>query len=182
MVHKIHFYHKVGIKNGGVYTKNIDSKESILEINILVNSSDNKKVKICENIKSMLEQNGIKTNIIALQGQEFENCLKSKNYDLLMAQVYINNVPDITFLEKYLNINSKISSAINIVKESSVLDLSKNINSLQEIISNEIACIGIYATNINVVSQIDVSGISDISYMNIFNNFEKVGKIQNVNK
>ena len=169
-------------RKDGIYKKVIDKKEVSLELTILVNKKDTKKIKVAEMIKQMLEQNGIKVNIKALENNEFENALNKKEYDLLLADVYINNIPDITFIENYLNVSENIASAINITKNSSIDELPKNILSLQEILSNEVACIGIYAINTNVVYQTNITGIIDPKYMNIFNDFEKVGKIQSVGK
>lgn len=169
------------VKNSGIYNKNLDGTNINLEITLLVNSADLDKVKIAEEIKSMLEGNGIKAYIKALQGTEFENALNNKEYDLVLATVYINNIPDISFIENYLNVSDIVSSSINIVNQSSAEELSKNVNSLMETISNEIACIGIYAKNTNVVYQTNIAGISNIGYMNVFNNLNNVGKIQSVN-
>lgn len=169
-------------KSSGIYQKNVEGSTINLEVSILVNGSDNEKLKIVEYIKEMLENNGIKVNLKILQGNDFNNALNNKEYDLVLANVYINNIPDISFIENYLNVNDIILSNINIVKNSSVEDLSKNINLLMENLSEEVACIGIYAKNTNVVYQTNIAGISNISYMNIFNNFENVGKIQSINK
>lgn len=166
----------------GLYRKVIENEEINLEISLLVNSNDSKKIKVAEILKEMLEQNSIRVNIKALANQDFNNALNNKEYDLLLADVYINSIPDITFIESYLNINETITSAINIVKNSTIDELQKNILSLQEVLSNEVACIGIYATNTNVVYQTDIAGISGPKYMNIFNKFESIGKIQNTNQ
>lgn len=170
------------VKNSGIYQKNVDGNVINLEINILVNSADSDKVKIVEYIKEMLETNGIKVNIKSLQDNDFYNALNNKEYDLVLASVYINNIPDISFIENYLNVNDIVSSSINIVKQSSPEELSKNVNLLMENLSEEVACIGIYAKNTNVVYQTNIAGIYNIAYMNIFNNFKEVGKIQSINK
>ena len=169
------------IKTSGVYTKKIDGNDIKLEIVVLVNSEDKTKVKVCEMVKKMLEESGIKVNIKSVTGEEFDKNLKEKSFDLVLADVYINNIPDISFIEEYLKVDDIVSSSINIVKNSSIEELPKNIESLKSILSNEVACIGIYATNTNVVYQTNIAGITDIGYMNIFNNFEKVGKIQSTN-
>lgn len=170
------------VKSSGIYQKTIDGNVINLEISILINSNDSEKLKIAEYIKEMLENNGIKVNLKSLQGDDFNNALNNKEYDLVLANVYINNIPDISFIENYLNVNDIISSSINIVKQSSAEDLSKNINSLMENLSEEVSCIGIYAKNTNVVYQTNIAGISNISYMNIFGNFENIGKIQSIDK
>lgn len=166
------------VKKQGIYTKKIYDKNVNIEITILVKSDDGNKIKIAEIIKNMIEENGIKVNINAKSGDEFNNSLKKGEYDLVLADVYINNIPDISFIEKYLSIGDIATSAINIVKNSTIDELPKNIRSLKEIISNEVVCIGIYATNTNVVCQSNLTGFSNVGYLNIFNKFEKIGKVQ----
>ena len=46
-------------------------------------------------------------------------------------------------------------------------------------LSDEVACIGIYARNINLVYQKYIYGFNDINYMSIFNDINNIGKIIN---
>ena len=52
----------------------------------------------------------------------------------------------------------------------------KNIQNLEFVLSDEVACIGIYARNINLVYQKYIYGFNDINYMSIFNNINNIGK------
>lgn len=164
-------------KSGGIYNKRIDGNIVNLELVLLVNSEDSVKVNIAENIKQMLENVGIKINVQKLKNDEINQRISKGEYDLVLTNVYINNNPDISYLNNYININENINQAITKVNNSSIDELSVNIKNLQDVISSEIACIGIAAKNTNVVYQKYITGFDDISYMNIFKDIDKIGKI-----
>lgn len=168
-------------KLNGVYRKQIGDSLKILELNLLVNENDATKVVIAEQIKEMAEINGIKININRQKDEALQEHINNKNYDIILADVYINNIPDISFIQDYININDEINSAINIVNNSSIEDLPKNISTLQNLISNEVACIGILARDTNIIYQKNINGFDNIGYMKLFDNIEKIGKIQSIN-
>lgn len=164
-------------KSGGIYNKKIDGTTVNLELTLLVNSEDNIKVGIAESIKQMLENVGIKIDIQKLKNSEINEKISKGEYDIVITSVYINNNPDISYLNDYININENINQAINKVSNSSIDELSLNLKQLQNVISSEIACIGIVAKNTNVVYQKYIQGFDTISYMNIFKNIDKIGRI-----
>lgn len=164
----------------GINKKTVGEEELTLELTLLVNEKDNTKVKIADMIKDMAENVGIRINIKKAKDAKLTELIKNKSYDIILADVYVNDKPDITYLEEYININDKVNSALNIVKQSSIEDLPKNIATLQDVISDEIACIGILARNTNVVYQKNINGFEDINYMKVFYNLENIGKIQEV--
>lgn len=164
----------------GMYQKQIENERKTLELNLLVNGNDKTKVKIAEKIKEMAEINGIKIHVNLQVDNALQEHIEQKKYDLILADVDINQVPNITFLQEYIDINNEIHSAIEIVKNSSVEELPQNIQILQNMLSNEIACIGILARNTSVIYQKNINGFDNIGYLKLFSNLEKVGKIQNI--
>ncbi len=167
-----------GWKNtGGIYNKNSDFQYKKLEMSLLVNNTDNTKIKIAEYIKEMVEQIGIKINIEQLSQEEILGRINEKKYDLVLADVYINDNPDISYLEEYLNINDITNEAFEKVKNSDSSNIVDNITYLQDTLSNEIACIGIMAKNVNVVYQKYITGFDDLGYMKVFN-FNNIGRIE----
>lgn len=167
-------------KIDGVYKKEIDDEQKVIELNLLVNENDATKIKIAEKIKEMAEINGIKININKQKDEALQEHINNKNYDIILADVYINNNPNISFIQEYININNEINTAINMVNESNIENLPKNIATLQNLLSSEIACIGILARNTSVVYQKNINGFYDIGYMKLFDNIEKIGKIQEI--
>jgi ABC-type oligopeptide transport system substrate-binding subunit len=125
----------------------------------------------------MLENVGIKINIYKLKESDLSKKIESGEYDLVLTNVYINDNPNISYLNNFININNEINNAIMKVNESSIDELSNNIKNLQNTISSEIACIGIVARNTNVVYQKYITGFDEISYMNVFRDIDKIGKI-----
>ena len=164
-------------KIGGVYTKNYDVENIQLEMNLILNEEDKIKVQIASNIKEMLEGMGIKLNVIPLNINDLNARLETGEYDLVLASVYVNESPDISQMYNYIDINEAVDNAIKNVNNSQVEDLCSNIQNLQNVISNQVACIGIMARNTNVVYQKYITGFEDTRYMNIFNEFKKIGKI-----
>jgi peptide/nickel transport system substrate-binding protein len=163
-------------KVSGLYSKDIDGTTRSLEMNLLVNESDSNKVQIAEKINQMLGAIGVNINIVKLNQEDINNRVKSGDYDIVLASVYINEIPDISFIESYLNINNATNEAIDLVKNSSVENISSNIQNLQNVLSSEIACIGIMARNEDIVYQKYILGFENTNYMNIFNGFKNIGK------
>lgn len=164
-------------KNGyGVYEKNIDGNYTSATLRLLVNSQDENKLNVANNIKNMAQNAGINIEIQALSQEEINQKIESKDYDIVLATVYLNETPDITFIKDYLNINEATNQAFIQVEQSSVEQLDKNIQNLQFVLSEQVACIGIYARNINLVYQKYIYGFENINYMTIFNNIENIGK------
>jgi len=164
-------------KNGyGIFEKNINGKYSSASLRLLVNSQDENKINVANNIKNMAQNAGISIEIEALNQEEINEKISAKDYDLVLATVYLNETPDINFLKDYLNINNATNQAFIQVEQSSVEDLTKNIQNLEYVLSDEVACIGMYARNINLVYQKYIYGFDNINYMTIFNKIDNIGK------
>ena len=70
-----------------------------------------------------------------------------------------------------------INQAFKQVEQSSVEELPQNVQNLEYVLSDEVACIGIYARNINLVYQKYIYGFDELNYMSIFSNLNNIGKI-----
>ena len=104
---------------GWSYRNNIWMKGSgNLELNLVVNSENEKRVQVADLIKEQLEKVGIKINIIKANNYLFNNYLKNKNYDIILTGNIIPVYPDLNsyFGEKNLsNYNNK--EILEILKE-----------------------------------------------------------------
>ena len=150
---------------------------TLAKMTLLVNENDIDKVRVANEIKEMAIIQGISIEIASLSKIEIERRVMAGDYDLVLADIYINEIPNIEFLQKYLDINSSTSQAFLQIKESSITELPNNIRNLQYVLSNEVACIGIYARNINLVYQKYITGFENINYMSIFDNLKNIGKV-----
>ncbi len=161
------------IKDGGIYTK--DSEPLIIKL--LVNKDDTQKVLIAEEIKFQVEKVGIRVDLLKMTNEEIENLVNTNgDYDAVISTVTMSQSADISYLYEYININETIDEAILNVENSSVEELASNINNLKQVMIDEIACFGILAKNVSVITKKDIVGIEEISYMNIFENIENIGK------
>lgn len=161
----------------GIYKKEENGNIIRAELNLLVNQEDETKVKIAEKIKEMCLKSGINININYFLQDEITNKIANKEYDIVLADILVDDYPDITYLQEYLNLNSDINTAILQVNNSSIETLPENIVNLQNVLSSEVSCIGIFARNINVVYQKSITGFDDVRYFKVFENIEKIGKI-----
>lgn len=165
-------------KKNGVYTKVIDGENRNLELNLIVKETDETKKKIASLLKEMAQNIGIKINVNILKEKEFNDKMENKDYDIIIADVFVNQYPDIEFLKEYVNINDVTNNAFSKVYESnSVKELTSSINSLEETLSSEVACIGILARNSNLVYQKYILGFEYTNYLKLFTDLENIGKI-----
>ena len=160
----------------GFYEKEDNGYKSAT-LRLLVNVEDQNKVNVANSIKTMAQNAGINIDVQALSQAEVQARVEAKDYDIVLATIYLNETPNIDFLRDYLDINETTSQAFKQVEESSVEDLSSNVQNLEYVLSDEVACIGIYARNINIVYQKYIYGFENLNYMSIFSNLDKIGKI-----
>lgn len=153
-----------------VYTKTETHKEIVLELNLLVNKEDEIKVNIANKIKNNLSAIGIKVNVEKLKSSKIESKIKKGDYDLVLANVNLDNTPDIAFVRNNLFITDSVLQLLDAVKTSEIKNLSTNINLLRDSMSQDISCIGIYSDVSYLIYNKNVLGIKDVNYMNIFKN------------
>ena len=165
-------------ENGyGIYEKYESGNYIGATLRLIVNEQDTNKVNIANNIKNMAQNVGINIEIETLSQEVISQRVESGDYDIVLASVYLNETPNINFLKSYLNINDETNQAFLQVENSSAENLPQNIQNLEYVLSNEVACIGIYARNINLVYQKYILGFDNINYMKIFDNINNIGKI-----
>ena len=163
-------------KINGIYTKNIDGTNQALNLKMLVNEDDNLKCGIADSIQQMALANGIDINVCKLSENKINEAINNNDYDIILATVNMNQNPSINYLNNFLDINDTVQNAMNSVKVSDIKNISANIQNLQNVLSEECACIGILARDTNVIYQKGIDGFETISYMNIFKNIESIGK------
>lgn len=155
-------------KKNKVYTK-IENKEQIkLELTLLVNSKDNEKVQIANKIKNNLAAVGISVNIEKLTDKKIAKRVNSGDYDLVLATVNLNKNPNIQFVSKYMCGTENVNIAQEQVKVGNTLTIAKDIQNLQNALSNEIAYIGICASTNYVIYSKNIIGLDSVSFMNVF--------------
>ena len=77
----------------------IKSNNLKIELNMVVNKNNLNSIKIANNIKEQLNKIGILINLNEVSKQEYNNCLKNKEYDLILLNDTYSYSPS---LEEYL--------------------------------------------------------------------------------
>ena len=67
-----------------------------LELNFVVKASNTNHVAVAENIKTQLENQGIRINIMQYSDEQYNLALTSKAYDMILCSVYLSTSPDLT--------------------------------------------------------------------------------------
>ena len=155
-------------KSNNVYSKIEKGVKTTLELDLIVNKNDETKVSIAKAIKNNLTAIGIKVNLEQLTEKKLQSRIQKNDYDLVVASVNLNKNPDINFVSNNLFITNQMEQAIKNIENSTIQELSKNINNIQKIMSEEIATIGIYSDVSYLVYSKDIIGLKNVSYMNLF--------------
>lgn len=153
--------------SGTSFTK--DGKN--VELTLLANKNDDAKVKVATYIKDDLERIGLKVNLKILSTSDLTKQIKLKNYDLVLADVNLNENPDISFIEEYISITEKVKNKIIELKNcDNIEDTVQSLKELKNIMSDEVVCVGIHADSTYIVSKKGMNLFSKVKYMNIFSN------------
>lgn len=112
-------------QSGWTYSKKIwqrvkDYRTQRLRFDLVVNSSNELRVQVAENIKQTLSEFGIDINIRKVSDSQYQNYLQNKNYDMILTGVYSGITPDLSPYFGENNIanfsNEEMRSLINDVK------------------------------------------------------------------
>lgn len=142
-----------------------------VELTLLVNKNDETKVKVATYIAEDLEKIGLKVNLKMLSSADLIKQIKLKNYDLVLADVNLNENPDISFISDYINITDESKAKLNDIAASTTIEQTvQNLKELTNIMSKEVVCIGIHADSTYLVTKKGMESFSNIKYMNIFSN------------
>ena len=163
---------------GGVWQKTIDYKRITLELNLVVKSKDQRRVKIAEYIKNEFAKQGIIINIIGVSNKEYGKYLKDKNYDMILCEATTSIAPDLrTFfgdgnLANFTNNETKeIMNYIGNITEEN--ELKEKYQKLYDIYNDEVPYIGIARNKISVITNTYLTGKIGAKWYNLFFGFNE---------
>ncbi len=73
-----------------------DASPSAMNITLLVNSADSRRIRVARKIAEMLTEGGFKVTVSALSGNSYTNALKKGNYDLHLGQTKLSPNMDLS--------------------------------------------------------------------------------------
>ncbi len=146
-----------------------------LKFDLVVNSNNNSRVQVAENIKSSLENVGIKINIIKANDATYRKYIENKNYDMILTGKYTALSPDLSSyfstgnLANYNNENiNQIISEINNIKDEKIL--KEKLNQLIEIYKQDMPYIYLYYNRNTLIYSTKLMGEVKPNNYNIFYN------------
>lgn len=147
-----------------VYTK--DKKQ--VKLTLIVNKNDDEKVAIANIIKKNLTAIGINIELEKLSKEDINKRVAKGNYDLILANVNLNNNPNIDFITSKLYLSEETKTALETINTSSVINLPNEIKNVSNALSEDISVIGIAAKTTYVIYNKSIIGIDNPIYLNIF--------------
>lgn len=156
------------VENGWSYKnsywqKTENWKTQKLSLNLLVKASDGTKVQVAENIKSQLEAQGIRINIVQASDEQYTNSLNSRNYDIALCTITLSPSPN---LETFFGVgnlanyaNEEVTNIMNEVKNTTDENVLKEKHQrLAEIYKTDIPYISLYSNKYIVAYNTELVG------------------------
>ncbi len=157
------------LSNGYKKVNKIYSKDKKkVELTLIVNKSDDEKVAIADTIKKNLASIGVSINVEKLAKEDINKRVSKGNYDLILANVNLNNNPNINFITSKLYLSEETKTVLETINTSSVLNLSDEIKNASNAMSEDISAIGIVAKTTYIILDKTLTGVDNPTYLNIF--------------
>lgn len=160
-------------KNYGVYQKYENGNRIYLELTLIVNKNSKEKLIAAGIIKKNLQDVGIKIMIKELNDKDIITTINAKTYDLILADINLNESPDISFIYENIRFNKNINSKIDILSDSKIANLKQNLNNLITSVSEEFPIIGLYSKPVYIISKKDITLFKNARFYNMFNSLRK---------
>ncbi len=161
----------------GYWQKKVNKSNIKVKIDLVVNSSNQGRVKAANVIKENLEKIGIPVKIISVKDSTYQNYIANKNYDILLTGVTVGIKPDLTRYFGDDNLaNYENGDATSILKELySISDentLKEKYNKLQSLYQDDRPYIGLYFSTITLINTKSFAGNINPTWYNPFYNIE----------
>lgn len=148
-----------------------------LKFNLVVNSSNEKRVEVAENIKTSLEDFGIKINIIKANDSAYGKYLENKNYDIILTGKYTSFSPDLSSyfedgnLANYNNETvKKLLNEVNNIREEKTL--KEKYNNIIDIYKEDMPYVYLYWNRSSLVCSSKLMGDIKPNRYNLFYNID----------
>ena len=161
----------------GYWRKTDNYSSEYLNLNLVVDSSNDTRVKVAELIEKQLEDIGINVSLYEVSNYSYKNYLENKNYDMIITGVNNGYSPDLSYFLGENNIsnynNEEIKNLLNEIKNISDEKLLKEkYNRIIEIYDDEIPYICLYRNKNKVVHGIRLTGEMTPNNYTVYYNFE----------
>lgn len=154
-----------------------DYKTQKLKFDLIVNNSDESRVKVAENIKQTLTDFGIQINVKKVSEAQYQTYLENRNYDMILTGVNSGFSPDLSYYFGLNNIanfqNDEMNQLLNEIKN--VQDekvLKEKYNRIIEIYEEQMPYVFLYYSKNTLVYSTKLMGEFR---PNSYNIYESIG-------
>lgn len=159
------------------WQKIVNYRTQRIVLNFVVKSSDENKVLVAQNIKTQLENQGFRINLIKANDSQYQSYLANKNYDMILCSMNLSISPDLTTffgdnnLANYLN--EEVTNIMNEVKNLNDEEkLKQDYKRLGEIYKNEMPYLSLYNNKYTVVYSTELAGTLEPNWFYQFYNIK----------
>lgn len=159
------------------WQKSVNYKNQRISLNFVVKSNDFTKIKVAENIKTQLENQGIRINLIKASNEQYNNYIINRNYDMILCSMNLSVSPDLTTffgidnLANYLN--EEVQNIMNEIKNLSDEEkLKQNYKRLGEIYKTEMPYLSLYNNKYTVAYNSALAGTLEPNWFYQFYNIK----------
>ena len=148
-----------------------------ISLNFVVKASDTSRVSVAENIKTQLENQGIRINLIKATDSQYQNYLTNKNYDMILCSINLSVSPDLsTFFGENNLANYSNEEVTNIMNEVKNLNddekLKEDYKRLGEIYKTEMPYLSLYNNKYTVAYNQNLAGTLEPNWFYQFYNIK----------
>lgn len=161
----------------GYWRKKEGYTTEYLNINLVVDNSNETRVEVAELIEKQLEDIGINVYLYKVSNASYKNYLENKNYDMIITGVNNGYSPDLSYFLGKGNIanfnNEEIKNILEEIKNISDTKLLKEkYSKIVEIYEEEMPYICLYRNKNKVIHGIRLTGEMNPNNYSVYYNFE----------
>lgn len=182
MAYDVNTAKRLLVENGWKYSykrwnKIIDYRYLKIELDLIVNKSDNSMIKVANTIKEQLGTVGIIINIKELSKEQYNKYLTNKNYDMILINNNYGYSPSVQKFFGYNNIanyyNDEINNILSEVKYiTDEKELKQKYSRLVEIYNDEVPYISLFYNVNTMIYSNKLKGTMSPNSYNLFYNIE----------
>ncbi len=159
------------------WQKVVNYRTQRILLNFVVKSTDANKVAVVQNIKTQLENQGFRINLIKANDSQYQSYLTNKNYDMILCSMNLSVSPDLSTFFGSNNLanysNEEVTNIMNEVKNLSDDEkLKQDYKRLGEIYKSEMPYLSLYNNKYTVAYSTGVAGTIEPNWFYQFYNIK----------
>ena len=159
------------------WQKTVNYRTQRISLNFVVKASDANMVAVAQNIKTQLENQGFRINLIKANDTQYQSYLTNKNYDMILCSMNLSVSPDLSTFFGTNNLanysNEEVTNIMNEVKNSNDENkLKQDYKRLGEIYKSEMPYLSLYNNKYTVAYSTGLAGTLEPNWFYQFYNIK----------